>query len=529
MGNKIDFDSGRKRMGRIALGDLFHRAARRFGDKTAIIDKRGPISFNKMNAEGNRFAHGLLQRGLLQGERVGMLCANSVEMIYAFSGIQKAGLVWVPINTGLMPEAIDQIVEHAEIGTLVVDGDLYERAGIRDIINRRGLRCIVINPSESFIEDALAIPFGASICDMPDDLPEVDIGTDDLVLIMYTSGTTGKQKGVMHSHGSVYAAVMSNIAEFGVVGQDVASCIFPLFHVAQHATSMTFWVAGAAIRLDSGFEVENILDGIERHRISVLVALPMMYGAILNAIRTQKRDLSSLRLCIYAMAPMSQTMLTSLISEVCPQFALCSGQTEMYSITTMFKPEEQLRRFGPYWGSSAYVNETHIMDDEGNLLERDQVGEIVHRGPNIMLGYYKDAEATKAARAYGWHHTGDLGKFDKDGQLLFVDRKKDMIKTGGENVPSLKVEEVMLRHAAVANVAVIGLPHPRWTEAVTAFVVLKPGSDASETDLLEHCRSLLGAFECPKRIVFVDSLPMTITGKILKASLRSRNLDVYEQ
>lgn len=527
MAYNIDFDSGRKRMARIALGDLFHKAARRFGDKIAIIDKRGSISFTEMNIQGNRFGHRLLQLGSVQGDRIGMLCNNSTEMVYAFSGIQKAGLVWVPVNTGLTPEAIDQIFEHAEITMLVVDGDLYDRPGIRLIINQRSIRCIVIDPAETFIEGPHAISFNAAIQDMPQTLPEVDIGTDDLVLIMYTSGTTGRQKGVMHSHGSVYAAVMSNIAEFGVVSHDVVSCIFPLFHVAQHATSMTFWVAGAAVRIDRGFDLENFMDDIERHRISVVVALPMMYGAILNHSRSRKFDLSSLRLCIYAMAPMSQTMLTSLIKDICPQFALCSGQTEMYSITTMFKPEEQLRRFGPYWGSSAYVNETAIMDDEGNLLDQEQIGEIVHRGPNVMLGYYKDPEATLASRTFGWHHTGDLGKFDRDGQLLFVDRKKDMIKSGGENVPSLKVEEVLLRHAAVANAAVIGLPHARWTEAVTAFVVLKPDSVICESDLEAHCRGLLGAFECPKKIIVVDKLPMTITGKIQKAALRNQYLGAY--
>jgi len=193
----------------------------------------------------------------------------------------------------------------------------------------------------------------------------------------------------------------------------------------------------------------------------------------------------------------------------------------------MFKPEEQLRRFGPYWGISAYVNETAIMDDEGNLLGNEKIGEIVHRGPNVMLGYYKDEEATRHAQAFGWHHTGDLGMFDSDGQLLFVDRKKDMIKSGGENVSSQKVEEVLLRHASVGNAAVVGLPHFRWSEAVTAFVLLKPGADVDVDDLNRHCRSLLGNFEVPKKIVVLETLPMTSTGKIQKALLRDAYRDAY--
>jgi long-chain acyl-CoA synthetase len=517
----------RTRIARIALGDLIHRAARRFGRKTAIIDRKRCVSFVEVNADSNRFAHYLLSTPTAPGERIGMLCNNSVEMVVAFTGIQKAGLVWVPINTGLAASAIDNIVEHADIRYLVVDGDLYARSSIMEIVSKRKLRCIVLNPTAELTGSAPAILYTDAIETMPDTLPDVDIGSNDLAQIMYTSGTTGRQKGVMHSHASVYAALMSNIAEFGANSNDVASCIFPMFHVSQHVVSMTFWIVGAAVHLDRSFEVDKFLQAVQSSRITVMVALPMMYGAILTHPRRSAHDLSSLRLCIYAMAPMSQPMLVRLIEEICPNFALCSGQTEMYSITTMFKPEEQLRRFGPYWGISAYVNETAIMDDEGNLLGNEKIGEIVHRGPNVMLGYYKDEEATRNAQAFGWHHTGDLGMFDRDGQLLFVDRKKDMIKSGGENVPSLKVEEVLLRHASVANAAVVGLPHSRWSEAVTAFVLLKPGADISADDLNRHCRGHLGGFEVPKKIVVLETLPMTSTGKIQKALLRDTYQDAY--
>lgn len=526
MSKELDISSARRRIARIALGDLIHKAARRFGDKTAIVDDRGAISFNELNARSNQFAHFLGGTGLALGDRVGMLCANSPEMVYAFTGIQKAGFVWVPINTGLAASGVDQILEHAEVKTLVIDADLYAKTELRQMIDARGIGCIVIGQPDSL---GNARPFDASIAGLPESLPEVDIDGDDLVLIMYTSGTTGRQKGVMHSHATVYAAVMSNLSEFEVRSSDVVSCIFPMFHVSQHAASLTFLTGGAAIRMGSGFNVDRFLNEIERDRVTVVVALPMMYGAMLAHPGLKAIDLSSLRLCIYAMAPMSQTMLTRLIEDICPHFALCSGQTEIYSITTMFKPQEQLRRFGPYWGSSAYVDETAIMDDEGNLLAREQVGEIVHRGPNVMLGYYKDPEATRAAFAFGWHHTGDLGKFDKDGQLMFVDRKKDMIKSGGENVPSLKVEEALLRHAAVGNAAVVGLPHERWGEAVTAFVVLKPDATATVDELNAHCEATLGRFERPKKIVLVDTLPMTGTGKIQKAVLRSEFREAYSQ
>lgn len=516
----------RQRIARVALGDLIHRAAKRFSHRPAIFDDAGVVSFATLDAQSNRFAN-FLGRGMGKGTHVGMLCANSVEMVYAFLGIQKAAMVWVPINTGLAPAAIEHILDHAEIDTLVIDGDLYQRPELRALIDARGIRAIVILPESSIDANSRTISFDATMSDTPDTLPDVSIHGDDLVLIMYTSGTTGRQKGVMHSHASACAALMSNLSEYGVVSSDVANCVFPMFHVAQHAVSMTFWIGGAAIRLDRGFDAGRLLGHIADARITFLMGLPMMYGALLDHQKRPQSDLSSLRMCMYAMAPMSQTMLTELIREICPNFALCSGQTEMYPSTTMFKPEEQLRRFGPYWGSSTFANETAIMDDDGQLLGQGQVGEIVHRGPNVMLGYYKDPEATEAAFAYGWHHTGDLGKFDVDGQLLFIDRKKDLIKSGGENVPSLKVEECLLRHPGVANVAVVGLPHARWAEAVTAFVVPKPGHRVVEEELHLHCRSALGIFERPKKIIFVDALPMTTTGKIQKALLRAGNLGIY--
>jgi long-chain acyl-CoA synthetase len=220
------------------------------------------------------------------------------------------------------------------------------------------------------------------------------------------------------------------------------------------------------------------------------------------------------------MAPMGRPLLERAIAELCPNFVLSSGQTEMYPATTMSQPDRQLQRFGNYWGESLIVNETAIMDDDGRLLPRGQVGELVHRGPNVMMGYYKDPKATAEARKFGWHHTGDLALIDEHGEVLFLDRKKDMIKSGGENVASVRIEETLLAHPAVQNAAVVGLPHPQWGEAVSAFVKLKPGAVVDEIGLSEHCRHHLGGFQVPKFIKIVDEMPMTATGKLRKVELR---------
>jgi long-chain acyl-CoA synthetase len=188
----------------------------------------------------------------------------------------------------------------------------------------------------------------------------------------------------------------------------------------------------------------------------------------------------------------------------------------------MSQPDRQLKRFGNYWGESLIVNETAIMDDVGNLLPRGRAGELVHRGPNVMLGYYKDPKATEEARKFGWHHTGDLALIDEHGEVLFLDRKKDMIKSGGENIASVRIEEALLAHPAVQNAAVVGLPHPQWGEAVAAFVKLKPGAEGDEASIAEHCRKSLAGFQIPKLIRILDEMPMTATGKLRKAELRQK-------
>jgi long-chain acyl-CoA synthetase len=222
------------------------------------------------------------------------------------------------------------------------------------------------------------------------------------------------------------------------------------------------------------------------------------------------------------MAPMSRPLLERGITEMCPNFVLTSGQTEMYPATTMSQPDRQLLRFGNYWGESLMVNDTAIMDDDGRLLPRGEIGELVHRGPNVMMGYYKDPAATEAARKHGWHHTGDLALIDAHGEVLFLDRKKDMIKSGGENVASVKIEETLLAFPGVLNAAVVGLPHPEWGEAVSAFVTLKPGVSADPTDIIAHCRKSLGGFQVPKLVTILDAMPMTATGKLRKVELRQQ-------
>jgi long-chain acyl-CoA synthetase len=511
-------------LNRITLGDTLHRSARKFGERTALVEGGQRFSYAQLDAASNQFGHHLLASGLKAGDKVAMICNNSIQFLVAAYGIFKAGLVWVPVNTMLAPGDMRFILEHAEASLVVIDDQLYANPALRAALDQLHVPVRLCE---------LAGPAGCSVMQslrgMPDTLPEVVIDERDLAMIVYTSGTTGRPKGAMHSHRSVHSALVSNIANLGIQATDIFSGILPLFHCAQFALAVSALTAGAAMVLQRGFDPSALLAALAGERVTVMFGLPLMYGALLQHPQRAQHDLSALRLCIYAMAPMAQPLLRRLVAEVCPNFALGSGQTEIFPMTMYFHPDEQLRRFGNYWGQPCIVNELAIMDADGTLLGRGETGEIVHRGPNVMLGYYKDPEATAQTRRFGWHHTGDLGMLDADGQLLFKDRMKDMIKTGGENVASVKVEEVLLRHPAVANAAVVGVPHPEWGEGIAAFVVLKAGAECDGAALQRHCREHLAGFEVPKHVGLIEQMPTTSTGKIQKHVLRGTHQALFAQ
>ena len=503
-----------RRISRVALGDLVHRAASRHGDRPAVVDGERRVSHRELDALSSQFAHHLL--GQRRGPHVATLCANSIDVLVAIYGINMAGLVWVPINIALSPQQIGYILRHADVTCVVVDEDIIARPEISAVLSNLETAVVISRPAGS--SDHITVPTACS--GSPSELPDVEISGDQLALIMYTSGTTGDPKGVMHSHSSAYSAVVANVATLALTESDVMSAMLPLFHCAQHVLATSTLAAGAAIVLTRGFDPAGMLRVIGDERLTIFGGLPMMYAAVLDQPAAPDTDLSSVRLCLYAMAPMPRPLIDRIATAFGADVWLVTGQTEAYPITMRFEPLRHLALSANYWGVSTIVCETEIMDDEGRLLPPGEAGEIVHRGPNIMLGYYRDPDATAAAQAFGWHHTGDLGVIDAEGQLLFLDRKKDMIKTGGENVPSVKVEAVLLAHPAIADAAVIGVPHPRWSEAVLAVAVLAPGQDVSPTDLLEHCRQRLAGFQVPKDIIFVSDLPHTATGKIRKAVLR---------
>jgi long-chain acyl-CoA synthetase len=369
--------------------------------------------------------------------------------------------------------------------------------------------------------DALAEAVGA------EEILDVVIRDRDPVQILYTSGTTSRPKGVVNTNLNLFISSLNMALVFNLGRGDSYASPLPLFHTAaQGHMLMTHQVGGMFVV--SAFEAEKFARILESEKINGVFLLPMMWKAMLSVPDVDRRDFSALKRALYAMAPMSAAIMDRL-HEVfgCP-FNQTSGQTESNVVTKFYDGSPTEFPGGNYWGRPTPIADQAILDDDGMELLAGQVGEICWRGPNIMRTYYRDDTALREARRFGWHHSGDLGLIDAHGQLLFVDRKKDMVKSGGENVSSIRVEQVLLGLPGVTAAAVVGLPHPKWDEAVTAFLTLGPNAQLTVAEIQERCRAALAKFEAPKDILILETLPATPTGKIQKHELRARFADHYQ-
>lgn len=520
---------------RLAVGDIIRRSALRAPGREALVEYRGDTrisyTYRELNQAVNKFTRALQGIGLRKGDRVAAVCLNSVEYIVAIFGLARGGYVMVPVNPGLNPADMGYILNHSEARALIVDDAfipvlnkyLDKLPNIKNFFSLPVSGLAAVKPFISFPE----LLDGQS----PEEVEDVIIGDRDILQIMYTSGTTAAPKGVMITNLSVYVAALHNVIFANINSRSIMSVFLPLFHCAQHSVLTSALLAGARAVIMRGFEPGKYIAVWSREKINFMFALPVMYRALLDYPGIDEYDLSAFERCIYVMTPMDRRTLEDAGKKIgADKFVLATGQTEAYPSTNYFYPACYPGKEGNYWGVSNLTYETAVLDEQGNKLPRGRIGEIVWRGPGVMEGYYKDQEATEKSRKFGWHHSGDLGYFDEDGLLVFMDRKKDMIKTGGENVPSIKVERVLLNHPGIESAAVVGLPHPHWVEAITAFVVAgEKGGGLAEGDVIAWCKQELGGFEVPKSVVFVKELPLTSTGKIKKHEIRSRYEHYYRE
>ncbi len=511
---------------RVSVGDLLTRSAQLFGDRTAVVDPTGDeISYAELDASAEAFGRGLLGAGVQQQEPVAFLLGNSSRFITSFFGCAKAGIVALPLNLMLAPEDLGWIVTDAGARTVVVDPALLPLLE-KLLAAAPGVERVVVTGEAPAEVAGRALVRWDDLAVDPTPL-RVVVEDRDTLHCLYTSGTTARPKGVLTSHVSVQIATLTNALEVGHPrGHEfsVSPIVLPLFHTtALDTLLLPLLVTGGTAVLPAGFAPEAFLDLVEQRRATHIMLLPMMYGALLASSTLAGRDLGSVRLCAYAMAPMPQERVEQ-VAAAFPnaKVLLGSGQTECVPMTVFQWPAHQETKSSS-WGPSVITVDTRIMDADGVLVGTGETGEIVYRGPHVMSGYWNNPAANAAAFAHGWLHSGDVGHLDGEGVIWFTDRLKDMVKTGGENVSSVEIERVLLSSPDLVECAVIGVPDERWGEALTAVIVaadLELAPDVLAERLIAHCREHLGGFKVPKNVRVVTALPKTATGKVQKAELR---------
>jgi fatty-acyl-CoA synthase len=514
---------------RHTIGDLLRRSARRHPARPCVRCGDASTTYAEFDALCDRLAAGLASAGIGRGDRVAILARNSHAFAAMRFALARLAAVLVPINFMLKAEEAAWILRHAGARMLCTDSGLAPLARAA-AAGGTAVETLVWMPGEDPTEpeaDMLDFHALAATSAAP---PELAIEGHELAQIVYTSGTESLPKGAMLTHDAVLWQYVSCVVDASIEGRDHTLHALPLYHCAQLDVFFGPAIYVGSQNVITGKPVpEHLLPLIERHRITSFFAPPTVWIALLRSPLFDSTDLSSLEKGYYGASIMPVEVLKELTRRL-PKVRLWNlyGQTEIAPLATMLGPGEQLSKAGSC-GRAVLNVETRVVDDTMRDVPADgtSVGEIVHRSPQLLSGYFHDDERTQAAFEGGWFHSGDLATIDGEGFITVVDRKKDMIKTGGENVASREVEEAIYRLEGVSEVAVIGVPHPRWVEAVVAVVVGKPGAALDEAAVLAHAQRVLAGFKVPKRVVFATSLPKNPSGKLLKRELRQAHAGVF--
>ena len=527
------------RWDRVCVSDLVERLTWSVPDKTAVVGWTGAfgdprferVTFGELDRLTSQVANGLLAAGLRQGDRVVMVGENSVEGYVFKLGVAKAGLVVACLNPALAPDVVGHLLAELEPRFAVVDAELWPSVSAR--FTESGIEPgVTIEVGGGPIEGSLG--FGAFVDAQPTTEPDVTIHGDDIWEILYTSGTTAMPKGVMLSHTSstlaAHGFALSLTRGVPLEGDVVLASFLPMmYHIGHQIFGLSVFAAGGTLVLGRRPDPAAIANAVERERVTALWGgSPAMYGALLAEVRREPRDLTSLVIGVYGWAALPPDVLDGL-REHAPSFQAVGifGQTEAIACHRFWpgRCEELYRETSPalnYVGTPSPMLASRVVDALGKPLDgqADVPGEAVYRSPVMTAGYYRNEQATRDAFRDGWFHSGDSCVYDESGLRIMVDRFKDIVKTGGENVSTIRVESVLMQHPLVQKAAVIGVPDERWGEAVTA-VVVPTEPDVDTEALIAWARERLAGFETPKSVILVDALPETVGGKVMKYRLRA--------
>lgn len=513
------------------LAQNFSVLARKHPDKTAFKEPRGAWTFAQYERRTNRLANALLSIGLKKGDKVSCVLDNVIEIVDLYFAAAKTGIVLNPINFRLIGDEIQYIVDHAESKALFVQPDFVaEIDKIRDKLPQ---------VKHFFLTHKERLPGWDDYDELLETgeemQPPCSVEPEDIWVLLYTSGTTGKPKGVLRSHESYVAFYLINAVDFGFTADDVCLTVMPFCHVNSTFFSFTITYVGGTVYLHTsrGFNPVKIFEIIEREKITFISLIPTHYNLLLSVPEEERKkfDLSSIRKLLCSSAPATRKMKLA-VMEMFPDVELYEGygSTEA-GIVTVLKPNEQLKKLGSIGRESLGTDFVKLLDENGEEVGVGEVGEIYSRGPMLFNGYYKDEEKTKASFRGEWFSAGDLGKKDEDGYFYIVDRKSNMIITGGEHVFPSEVEDVICQHPSVLECAVIGIPHQKWGEAVHAVVVLREGATVTEEEIIEWCRGKMAGYKRPKSVEFIkqEDMPRTGSGKIWHRKLREKYWKDFER
>jgi long-chain acyl-CoA synthetase len=507
------------------MGLHLTRSAKWFSDRTAVVHKDVRLTYKEFNERVNRLANGLTSLGLKKGDHVAIFSANRHHILETFYACHKTGLVTVPLNARVSISEAAQMLNNSESNAVMVGEELVEAVDkVRGELE--GVRHYIAtsNPAPKMTDYETLL--GAS---SPEE-PQVDVDRDDLASIEYTSGTSGSLKAAMLTHRCFLTMSKKELLIPGLdLEMNSVMChVAPVTH-GTIAMVLPTIVRGGCNLILPGFDPKILLETIEKERVTHIMLVPTMINFLMAHPDLKNYDLSSIRTMLYAASPMPAERVKEAVRLFGPVLIQNYGTHETAALVTylgkedhMFEGDQKKVKRLSAAGIPCMETEVRVVDDDGRDVKPGEVGEIIERGDDTMIGYWKDPALTAETIIDGWLHTRDMATVDEDGYIYIVDRKSDMIISGGFNIYPFEVEEVLYRHPAVFEAAVISIPDDQWGESVKAVVVLKEDALASEEDLIEHCKAYLASYKKPKSVDFVADLPKNAHGKVLRRVLRQK-------
>jgi len=503
------------------LGDIPRKNSRLFPYNEAMVFEGTRITYQMLEDRVNRLANAIMKLGFKKGDRLTILSENTHKYMEVYFAAGKLGMSVTPLNFRLADSEIIHIANDSE-SVLFMAGDGYEKrtADFKKDLGKIRQWISLDKKREDFLFYEELIESSSPVD------PLVDVDENEIAILMYTGGTTGLPKGVMLSHRNLMTAAYSMIIACGVTKKDISCFVLPLFHIALWPIPCVLMMGGKVV-ITRRPELLEIAKLIQDEKCTWINMVPTLYAWMINTPEIDKFDLSSLRLMSYAGSPIAPDVLKRLIERYGNIFLQGYGMTESAPAGTILYQDDhvlegpvKLTRRLASAGRESILVEAKVVDENDQEVKPGETGEIVLRGKSIMMGYWKNPELTKEALRNGWYHSGDMATIDEDGYVYMVDRKADMIVTGGENVYPKEVEDILYQNPAVLECAVVSAPDAKWGERVQAVVTLREGTSVSPDELIAHCKGKLAGYKCPKAIFIWDAIPKTTVGKILRREVK---------